>query len=645
MTSVDVRMPDRSWPWPSRFWKRELNLYPTIGPRMVSLSIVVLATVLFYYQYYVISSVSTAVLRETGMSFLFFVGINVVSVVASAVTSLAAGVTDKYGRANVIVWGVLGCALACLFGLTNAHTSASVAIWYTILGALEGLVLVATPALVRDFSPQLGRASAMGFWTLGPVLGSLISTAVVSNTSDHLDSWQGQYVIAGLAGIVVFVIALFGLRELSPELRDQIIVSEKDRALIEARAKGIDVEAALQHPVKQLMRVDILGSAVAISLFLFIYFVAVSFFPLMFQTAFGYSESRANSVTSWMWAFQAGSLIVVGLLSDKLRVRKPFMLVGGIGAVISTIVMIDITGDPSTSYTTFAVVMSTMAVFIALVFAPWMASYTETVEEHNPALTATGLSVWGFTIRLIAGAAVVLGPVVVTSATTLVNDGEEATVLAAKYNAELATAAKIDPATQEALAANPDDPEAQVAALSQISGLKPGVVTTVVTIGATQADALAAGQSLSPATASALLANPADPAAGAAAVAETVAALKITPEEAQARLLALSEIPAEDLQLVMEKGPRVEKAVAELTALGAIPADDIALLTEVDQALTDAPGQWQNYFWFAVVGEVLFLPLIFIMAGFWSPRRARKAEEEREALVAAELATLSSASA
>ena len=33
------------------------------------------------------------------------------------------------------------------------------------MGFVEGICLVATPALIRDFSPQVGRATAMGFWT------------------------------------------------------------------------------------------------------------------------------------------------------------------------------------------------------------------------------------------------------------------------------------------------------------------------------------------------------------------------------------------------------------------------------------------------------------------------------------------------
>ncbi len=115
---------------------------------------------------------------------------------------------------------------------------------------------MATPALIRDFSPQVGRATAMGFWTSGPVVGSLI-VAVVGSAHDPAivadpRFWTHEYRICGIAGLVVFVIAFVGLRELSPALRDQLMVTMRDRALIEARAKGLteaDIEAALRQPV------------------------------------------------------------------------------------------------------------------------------------------------------------------------------------------------------------------------------------------------------------------------------------------------------------------------------------------------------------------------------------------------------------
>jgi hypothetical protein len=53
-----------------------------------------------------------------------------------------------------------------------------------------------------------------------------------------------------------------------------------------------------------------------------------------------------------------------------------------------------------------------------------------------------------------------------------------------------------------------------------------------------------------------------------------------------------------------------------------------------------APGQWKNWWWVCVGGEVVFIPLILLMAGRWSPRRAREDAEEHERLVQDEMAKL-----
>ena len=102
--------------------------------------------------------------------------------------------------------------------------------------------------------------------------------------------------------------AAIWLRELAPALRDQLMVSSRDRALIEARAKGIDVEASLKRPFRQMLKLDVIGSAFAISLFLIIYYTAVGFFPIYFQTIFHFTQSQANALGNWNWAFNAGAL-------------------------------------------------------------------------------------------------------------------------------------------------------------------------------------------------------------------------------------------------------------------------------------------------------------------------------------------------
>jgi MFS family permease len=675
----------------ARLWRRELDAYPGAGARVAYLAIVVLTTVLFYYQYYVISGVSDQVIATTGASFMFFVNINVVSALASALTSALGGIADRIGRANIVTVGVLLCAALCTFGFPYAHGKWSVAVLYAVLGAIEGTVLVATPALVRDFSPQMGRASAMGFWTIGPVAGSLITSAVVTNTIAHLGAWQDEYVISGIVGFGVFGVALVWLRELAPNLRDQVMVSERDRVLVEAKARGIDVDGALRHPWRQMLKADVIGPAVAISLFLIIYYTAVGFFPLFFQTVFGYSTSKANELGNWMWGFQAFGLVAIGWASDRLRVRKPFMLVGAVGAVVTTLVFMAMARHQSTSFGDFAVVLSVLAITLGLTFAPWMAAFTETVERRNPALSATGLSIWGLLLRIVVTVSTFILPYVVHSVTTVADYGTAAQAaaagkdpsltraqnaivrdvvanpaivtkveaLAGTYRAQLATAAKIDPATQAALSANPNDPGAQLKALAEISGAGQATVLQGAGIYLQYPGPVATVDAIDATTKRALLANPADAAALARATSEVAAADHVSATAAEGRVHTLMSVPPADLSFMVTTGAPVVSAINQLEALASMPSSastyltkygtplqdpkvqsTLKLLQKVQTAQQSSQAQWQHYFWIAVAGEIVFIPLMFLMAGFWDPRRARRAEEAHEAMVAAELAKL-----
>ncbi len=180
------------------------------------------------------------------------------------------------------MFGLLFTGIFTLFILPAATDKWTFTIEGFVVGFVEGVCLVATPALIRDFSPQVGRATAMGFWTSGPVIGSLIvsvvGTATIPAVINDPRFWTHEYRICGIAGLIVFVIALVGLKELSPALRDQLMVSMQDRALIEARAKGLteeDIAAALRNPFRQLIKPDIIISSIAVSIMLLFYYTTV----------------------------------------------------------------------------------------------------------------------------------------------------------------------------------------------------------------------------------------------------------------------------------------------------------------------------------------------------------------------------------
>jgi hypothetical protein len=189
---------------------------------------------------------------------------------------------------------------------------------------------------------------------------------------------------------VAFVVALVGLRELAPGLRDQVMVSVDDKELVEARAAT--VQPNLANPWRQMVRLDIVAPALGIAIFLIVYYTAVGFFTIYLTSIFGFTTSTANGISTWYWTMDAIGLVVIGLLSDWLRVRKPFM----------------------------TWIVSLLAVGLAIAYAPWMAAFTETIEKRNPALMATGLAVWGWLVRVTVCVSFFLLPYVVSSANTLV---------------------------------------------------------------------------------------------------------------------------------------------------------------------------------------------------------------------------------
>jgi MFS family permease len=337
------------------------------------------------------------------------------------------------------------------------------------------------------------------------------------------------------------------------------MVSLRDRALVEARAKGLDTEAVRRGEWRQMLRLDILGSAFAIAVFLLLYYAAVGNFVVYFSTTFGYSEQRTNGLANWYWAANALALIVAGLLSDRLLVRKPFMIVGAIGAIVATAFFASLATHATTDYYTFAWLFVAIGVFSGVAYAPWMASFTETVEKRNPAATAAGLAVWGWTVRIVVAVSAAFIPVLVTSVTPLVEHG-----------AEVAAAQK------------------QAAPALAIVGAHPQLFAEL--------------GKYTPTTT--------PPALAAQAVKEVGAADLAVVQKAQPQLKVLNEY-----------GPKVQKAVK------------------------DGPGEWRTWWWICVGGQVLFLPFVFVMAGRWSPKKAREDARAHQDAVDRELAALTTSEA
>jgi MFS transporter, ACS family, D-galactonate transporter len=633
------------------------------------LAITVLATITLYYELYVGGSVATLLLANLHMGFTFYVLTLAFGALIGAFGSLFAGITDRLGRANLVVGGLFFTAVFVAFVMPAATDKWTFTIESWVVGFVEGVCLVATPALIRDFSPQVGRATAMGFWTSGPVIGSLIVAVVGTNTIPAVITdqrfWTHEYRICGIAGLVVFVIALIGLKELSPKLRDQLMVTMRDRALIEAKAKGLtdeDIEAALRHPFRQLLKTDIIVSSIAVSIMLLIYYTAVAFSVIYLTTVFAFSLKDANGLGNWNWGFNVIAVILVGIISDRFRVRKPFMVIGGVLAAVMTVIYLEQAGHHP-SYYSLAIMLALLAFGLGVAYTPWMASFTETVEARNPALIATGLAIWGWIIRIVVFGAYLCLPLVVNTVTPLVNYGAQVQAYATQYKSELAFAT------------------AHPGVVATAQKIPPNVIATagkippdVLVIVKKDAVPLANAQKFAPQlaviqahpalfTKLATYSNPAQipPAllgqaiAAAGGGAKGVAMLTTISQNKAAINGVIAVAPdlqkvapyANDLKTIAPYSAQLNTIApygTQLKALAAVPPGVFTYLkahaADVQNAAAKTAGQWKTWYWICFGGIVFFLLSIPLLRGRWRTRDAKRDEAEHEAKVQEELAKL-----
>jgi hypothetical protein len=251
-----------------------------------------------------------------------------------------------------------------------------------------------------------------------------------------------------------------------------------------------------------------------------------------------------------------------------------------------------------------------------------MASFTETVEARNPALTATGLAIWGLIIRVVVFASFLIIPVVINSVTPLVNYGSTVAAYATKYKSQLAFAQ-----THPAVVATATKYKVQLANAARFA-------PELAVIQAHPALFTKLAAYPNPATIPPNLAAQAVAAAGGGAKGTGILATMA------ANKTAINGVIAAAPQLAT-----VAPYAAQLTALSKVPPSVFAYLkahgAAVSKAAAATASQWKTWWWVCFGGMIFFLLTIPLLRGRWKPSDARRDEREHEAMVAAELAKLS----
>ncbi|QRG69220.1 MFS transporter [Brevibacillus choshinensis] len=399
------------------FFVRELDAYPTGRRRIFLLFVVILANFVANYESQM-APVLSLILKDIGISNPDYGLIVSLSVVAAAFGALLGGpLSDRYGRTLILVPGLLLTVL-CVFGMIFVDSFESLLFMRVLLNFIEGGFIGATAGLVRDFSPRMGRALSFGFWSYGTSGSNFFAAFIAGYTLPYFGTWQSQFYIAGFLSLIVAIFVMFTIHDLSPRLREKVIQSsaaavEVNQAAArpaarkqESTSAGSGASEANSMTPMQTLRLamkqkHIWALAIGCTFFLMLYLTLASYGPLILVQAFGYTPARAAFVSQFFWLFSLVTLIVSGYISDKLQLRKVISLIGVLGMIAVMSIWIMTIHNP-VSEATMILLISLMGGFLGFAYSPWMALYSENLEDLHGGIQASGWAVWSFVLRIYA---------------------------------------------------------------------------------------------------------------------------------------------------------------------------------------------------------------------------------------------------
>ncbi|MFI7597451.1 MFS transporter [Actinoplanes sp. NPDC049681] len=392
------------------FYARELAQYPTGARRLRYLLMAVLAGLIVNFEGE-ISPVVPLLLDDLGMSLTTYGLIGALAVAVGGVSAAVGGrLADRYGRVPLLVPALL-LAAVCTFATVLVHTPAQFLLVRCLLLFVEGAAITTTAGLVRDFSPRLGRATAYGFWTWGSIGANFLAAGIAGVTLPLLASWRSQIVIMGSIAVACCVVVVAFIADLSPRLRARVITSEPDMALPDGAAADLRLTRGLL--AYRVFWAHLLG----ITLWLVWYWTLNIFGATLLVQAFRVTAGEAAVVMAATWGATMVALVAAGRLSDRLQARKPVILAGAVGGVAVMAYFVVLVDGGRAGLAHLVGIGALLGIATAVTFGPWMALFSEDVEDLRPDLQATAWGAFGLVVRVMIVGVLVAAPVVAAGGT------------------------------------------------------------------------------------------------------------------------------------------------------------------------------------------------------------------------------------
>ncbi|MFI7632905.1 MFS transporter [Nonomuraea sp. NPDC049400] len=386
------------------FYVRELSVYPVGGRRIFLLAIAVLASLVANFET-TLATILPLLMDDLGMSLTEYGRIAALSVLIAGISAGFGGIlSDRWGRVTILV-PTLTITAACNFLLATVDTVAGLFWIRCLMLFIEGAGITITASLVRDFSPRMGRAQAFAFWTWGPVGASFLASFIAGVTLPLFgNAWQSQAIIMGAVSLAMCAIIIWHIAEPSAALRAQVLQAEQ-AVQVEGHAGHGRLRELFRHPHLWAHVFGNTGWQV-------LYWTFAIFGQTILTSSFGMDAAAANRVVALGIVLNALAVVVVGRISDRIQLRKPFTAAGTVLTVAALAYFIAIVG-PGVPAAQVTVVFALLYLFMGIAYVPWMAGFSEDAEDVDSRLQGSALGIWGMVVRVMIVTMLVVSPVVV----------------------------------------------------------------------------------------------------------------------------------------------------------------------------------------------------------------------------------------
>ncbi|MBN2047310.1 MAG: MFS transporter [Anaerolineaceae bacterium] len=228
------------------------------------------------------------------------------------VSALLGGmIGDKLGPKRVLVVGTLvGGLIAMSRGFAGSFMS--LVVLQVLMGMVVPMALMNGIKTLGQWFPKRQLGLANGVQSMGMALGFMIGSLFSATTfSPLLGGWRNVLIVYGLLGALLSIPWFF---------------TKSVAVQTHAAGKALSLRSALQHVISLkavwLLGIALFGMSGAVQ-------GSLGYLPLYLR-GLGWEAGQADGVLSAFHTVSMAFVLPIALLSDRLRVRKPFLLIASL---------------------------------------------------------------------------------------------------------------------------------------------------------------------------------------------------------------------------------------------------------------------------------------------------------------------------